>query len=287
MNIRGSIDRIRAVSVGLAFLAVSAFPSSAAVVGQWNGSTSGKTWDSSGMFSNIYNAAVGAGNTIHGPSNLTTALNGATHLIIAEPTVGMSASDLAALSNWLGQGGILMLFVDSNPDTTVAGNQILAGINYQTNTTNIQYDNNTAIGSTFVTQTGSLGNKLGSSIPGRFAVNGSTDLSGAVLNTTTGWNVTGGFSLADNSTLASFIRTDRIGLGTIFVFGDRLDHSAQLGSGQCSMSTSVQACQNNLAFYMNILGGGNLSAPEPNSVLLSALGLLSLGFLARRRRAVR
>jgi len=241
------------------------------------------------MFSNIYNAAVGAGNTVNGPSSLTTALNGATHLIIAEPTVGMSASDLAALSNWLGQGGILMLFVDSNPDTTVAANQILAGINYQTQTTGIQYDASKGanIGSSFVTPTGSLSSTLGGSTPGRFAVNGPTNLSGAVLNTTSGFQATGGFSLGDNSALASFIRTDRIGLGTIFVFGDRLDHNVQLGSGQCSFTTSIQACQNNLAFYMNILGGGNLSAPEPNSVLLSTLGLLSLGFLARRRRSVR
>jgi PEP-CTERM motif len=182
-----------------------------------------------------------------------------------------------------------MLFVDSNPDTTVAANQILAGINYQTSTTGMRYDasNGPNIGSSFVTPTGSLSNSLGNSTPGRFAVNGPTNLAGAVLNTTSGFPVTGGFSLSDNSQLASFIRTDRIGLGTIFVFGDRLDHNVQLGTGQCSFTTSVQACQNNLAFYMNILGGGNLSAPEPSSVLLSGLGLLGLGFLARRRRVVR
>lgn len=293
MNFRGTIGRFRALTIGLAILAATVVPSSAAVVGQWSGSDPNRIWANNNQFSNIYNAAIGAGNTINAATSLTAALNGATHLIIAEPGGSppvMTAAELVALSNWIGQGGILLLFVDFTPDSTAAANSILAGISYTANsvtsTTNIQYDNSQPIGGTLVAPANALASGLTSATPGAFAVNGGVNLAGSMLNVSRGYTVTGGNNIA-TGTLASFVRTDRIGLGTIFVFGDRMDVNTQASSSStaCSNTTTAAICQANLNFYLNILGGGGLSAPEPGSVILSGLGLLGLGLLGRRRRS--
>jgi len=204
-----------------------------------------------------------------------------THLIIAEPVNILYGEQLTNVINWLANGGVLMLFVDSRPDILANANQILADLSLGN-----MGVSGTAIGIPQVLPYSSVMTGLTGNSPGGFGVLGARpgyNISGMQLNGTSGFGVTGGIPVATGN-LSSFLQVGQVGLGTVFVFGDRLDHNTQLGATTCANAF----CFNNERLFINILDNGiGLpfdEAPEPTSAVLTGVGLIGLWLHRRRRR---
>jgi len=236
----------------------------------------GRTWNDP-QFSNIRAAATAAGHTIDtAPTDLLGTIP-YTHLIIAEPVNILNGQQVSNVISWLANGGILMMFVDSRPDTLANANQILSDLGLG----GIQVSA-TTVGIPQVLPYSSVMTGLTGSSPGGFGVVGARpgyNISGMQLNGTSGFGITGGIPVATGS-LSSFLQVGQVGLGTVFVFGDRLDHNTQLGSSTCANAF----CFNNERLFINILDDGVFDAPEPTSAVLTGVGLIGLWLHRRRRR---
>lgn len=246
-----------------------------ATVGQLSSNTS--IWANSGNFSTIYTSAtVGAGHTVESGEALTAQnIANNTHFIVESSTTALAAAQVSLLVDYVRGGGTLLLFATPGTGVTSA-NQILSALGTG------------ASGSTMSATTMTFGfpnsNVSWGELAGTNAavVGGPYNLSGQSLSYNQSNILTGGTLLASNNpyTLSDAVRTDRYNLGNVYLFGTHMDRDG-----------STNANQNNVYFFMNILGSGGVpiglvdtSAPEPATFALTAFSLAGAILFARRRR---
>ncbi len=265
--------------------------SSAATIGVYSGSDAGQIWASSGNFSTVYaNATTGSLNhTVVSTSDITaTNLNTYRFLVVGNPTAAMNATQVQAVTNWVKQGGILLLFTDANRQSSVGiVNNILNGLGTG------------ASGAAMSVGGGAYGDgysvvTAGSLIPGSDPAVGSITggLSFLYAN-----RVNGGSMLANPNPgwydLGNTLRVDTFQLGKVYVFGDRFDSNLMAGNA------------NNRNFFINLLSQNSqfqlpnpppttpisptlpgdtsdIHQPEPATFGIAGAALLALAFARRR-----
>jgi hypothetical protein len=251
-------------------------------VGVWNNSSN--TWGSVAFNSITAANGLTAGSNLHPNYDIATGLTGLTTFVISEAGATMSGPDANALKTWIQNGGVLLMFVDGGQSTgnLAYANSILTGLgsSISVDTSGLNYGTNGTAGT--------LANGLTSSTPGYFGVTNNGGIGGQGLGYFSGVRVSNGSTIGTGD-LANLIRTDKIGTGTIFVFGDRFDSNYQFGTG-CLLGSS--ACDYNRQLFANILLGSPsdpifTGAPEPGSWALMASGLAGLLCLRRKRHSRR
>jgi hypothetical protein len=226
-------------------------PASAAVVGNWNGSS--RTWNSADM-TNLKGIVTTAGHTVLADAAITAGLGGATVYVIGEGSTAPTAGELTILEGWVAAGGRLLLFNNSGCEGCTATNAILTALS-----SSISVSGTSAVVAPFPTS------------PFTTTPN---NLVGLSLVTSPGDEVTGGTQIA-----GSFISYQAHGAGYVIVFGDRSDHNAFIST----------AADINAQLFLNILGGSG--PPPEAIPTMGHLGLLILfaflalaGFLVLRTR---
>ena len=248
-----------------------------ATVGQLSSNTS--VWANSGNFSTIYTAAtVGAGHTVESAETLTAQnISNNTHFIVESSATALAAAQVSLLVDYVRGGGTLLLFAAPGGSNTSA-NQIMTALGNGSSGTSMR-----ATTQTFGFPNSNVNwGELAGSDP---AVQGIVNLNGASLSYTQSNMLTGGSLLAANNsyTISDAVRVDRYNLGSVYMFGTRLDRDG-----------STNANQNNIYFMMNILANGGLpaglvdvgtGAPEPATFALTAVSLAGALFYVRRKRS--
>lgn len=271
----------------------------AGVIGQWSGSALdynnvAVTWNNAQFYSKVHTLMEYEGYSV-GPDVEAVASNLAAYdsFVIAGARRNATATELADLGGWVASGGLLMVFTDASFDKNPL-NALLSGI-----------------GSSL-----SLGGSMDQNFflkGGVFATTSPGNIAGAFMSGTPGTKVSGGTALSyggagwtdrQKSDAAAYVHFEQIGLGYIFVFGDRLDNNYfTFGEPIDHASQTLTPRANlfvNLGGYMNphgaTSGGGNTPAdpdpdpvtdpvgdpvPEPGSAVLAGIGLASA--LAARR----
>ena len=231
-------------------LALVVLPMHANTVGQWSGS--GRTWNSS-EFSIIKSTMTAAGNVVT-PDEAINAGNlaAAQSFLIGEPGSAPNAGEMTLLQTWLNGGGILLVMGDSAGSGAAANNTLLSFL---------------GVGISYGPNGGILNSPTLSG--GVFASEGPPyNIVGQTLATTPATEVLGGNVLAGD-----YIHWAQLGLGYVFVFGDRSDHD---------FFNPTNADVNGQLF-LNIVGGGAANpVPEPASMVL--VGSAAMGLLRKLRR---
>ena len=279
----------------LALCAVAAAGlSSAATIGVYSGSDSSQVWASSGNFSTVYaNATTGSlGHSVVSTNDITeTNLNTYRFLVVGNPTAAMNASQVQAVTNWVKQGGILLLFADASHQSSVGiVNNILSGLGTGQS------------GAAMSVGGGSYGDGYGVVTAGSLITNSDP----AVGSMTGGLaflyanRVNGGTMLANPNPgwydLGSTLRVDTFQLGKVYVFGERFDSNLMAGNA------------NNRNFFINLLSQNNqfqlptpppttpttptlpndpLDIHQPEPATFGIAGAALLGLLAARRRTLK
>jgi hypothetical protein len=272
----------RSAFVILGLVLASATPGIASTIGQWDGSGvdyNGQlvTWNNPSFYNKINAFLTGAGHTIaaNGPA-ATTALAGFDSFVVADPGRAATAAEVAALSDFVQTGGSLLVFVDRdslNNAFISDTNGILSGIGSGIRVSTATMDQNMYL-------TG-----------GVFATASLYDVSGQFLSGTPGHVVTGGTALtrggagwtpAQAAAASAYIHYEQLGLGYLFVFGDRLDNNyftMDVGSTRGRMFL-------NLASYDNPHGSVPPPepgpVPEPATMILTATAMAGAFLEARR-----
>lgn len=206
-------------------------PASAAVVGNWNGSS--RSWNSGDM-ANLKGIVTTAGHTVLGDAAITAGLGGATVDVIGEGSAAPAAGELTILDGWVTAGGRLPLFNNSGCSGCTATNVILTALS-----SSMSVSGTSAAVAPFPTS------------PFTTTPN---NLVGLSLVTSPGDEVAGGTQIA-----GSFISYQAHGAGYLIVFGDRSDHNV----------FNSTAADINAQLFLNILGGnGPTATPTPTAPVL-------------------
>lgn len=271
----------------LALLAASL--AHASVIGQWDGDGKAVTLDNSNISWNwpqtsytystsmVRDLMTGYGSTIGPDAPITaSALAGYDAFVIRIPPAAPTAVELAALSDWVSSGGLLLLFGDSSMNTAPA-NAILSGV-----------------GSTM-----SFGGTVNQNFfytAGLFLTEGAVD---SFISPTVGRGVSGGTSLtrggaawttSQQAQAASYIHFEQLGLGYAVAFADTIDVNYVLNGNGSALDRMFK----NIADYVNPHGPAGpppppppppppTGVPEPSTFLLASAGLSALAAFARRR----
>jgi hypothetical protein len=272
----------RKIRLALCFMAMATL-SQAATIGVYGGSEANQQWAASGNFSTIYaNATSGSLNhTVVSTSDITqTNLNNYRFLVVSNPITAMSTAQMTAVTNWVNQGGILLLFASGGQSTSTGiVNSILGRLGAG------------ASGQTMSVGGRTYGDQYYVSSAGVF-----TGADPAVAGLAAGGlayfyanQVNGGSLLAqvtgNNFDLGSMMRVDTFNLGKAYVFGERFDWNF-LGTNNA----------NNTQFFVNLLaqntnfqlpggGGGSFDASSPEPATFGMAGLVLTGLILIRRRS--
>jgi len=196
------------------------------------------------------NATTGSLNhTVVSTSDITeTNLNTYRFLVVGNPTTAMNASQMTAVTNWVKQGGILLLFADASHQSS-AGivNSILSNMGSSSSGGSAMSIGGRTYGDVYSTTT--AGSVTGSD-PAVAGLNGG--LTFLYAN-----QVNGGSLLANvtynNYDLGSMMRVDTFQLGKVYVFGDRFD-------------ANLVGSTNNRNFFINLLSqNSQFQMPTPNN----------------------
>lgn len=271
--------------------------SSAATIGVYSGSDAGQLWAGSGNFSSVYaNATTGSlGHSVVSTNDITeTNLNTYRFLVVANPTTAMNAAQVTAVTNWVKQGGILLLFADANHQSSVGiVNSILSsngGLGAGASGAAMSVGGGTYGDGYGVVTAGSL-------IPNSDPAVGSMTGGLAFLYAN---RVNGGSMLANPNPgwydLGNTLRVDTFQLGKVYVFGERFDSNLMAGNA------------NNRNFFINLLSQNNqfqlptpppttptgpsfpsdpLDIHQPEPATFGIAGAALLGLLAARRRSLK
>jgi hypothetical protein len=246
----------------------------AATIGQWEESwvdTNGvpTTWNDSTFFSSVHALMVAAGNTVapDGPAS-ASALAGFDSFVIAGPGRTPTGEEISALSSFVTTGGLIILLEDQNPDTHGYANALLSGIGSSIQVSwSSMTQNMYLLGGVFATD-GLVGSFL-SGTPGRRITGGTALTTGGA-----GWTAS---QIADAE---AYIHYEQIGLGYVFVFGDRLDHNVF----DLSPTGARAKLFTNLGSYEKPQNGSDPSeVPEPGTQFLALAGLGALGIWRKWR----
>ncbi len=247
----------------------------AGVIGQWEESwvdVNGvpTTWNDLTFFSKVYALMVAAGNTVapDGPAT-ASAVAGFDSFVVGGPGRAPTAEEISAISSFVTSGGLLILFEDQNPDTHVYANTLLSGIGSTIQVSGSTMDQNMyLIDASFATA--GLDGRFVGGTPGR-RISGGTTLT------------TGGAGWTDSQIAAAeaYLHFEQIGLGYVFVFGDRMDSNVF----EFSPGSVRNLLFTNLGSYEKPEGGSDPSeVPEPSSLALAGAGLAVAALLGWRRR---
>lgn len=231
-------------------LVAAAGLSSAATIGVYSGTDSSQIWASSGNFSTVYaNATTGSlGHTVVSTSDITsTNLNNYRFLVVGNPTTAMTANQLTAVTNWVKQGGILLMFADASHQSSVGlVNNVLSTLGAGSSGSQMSVGSRT-YGDIYSTTTAG---QLTGTDPAVAGLTGglqylfANQVSGGSLLA----NVTG-----NNYDLGSMMRVDTFQLGKVYVLGDRFD-------------ANLVGSSNNRNFFINLLSqNSNFQLPTPTS----------------------
>jgi hypothetical protein len=192
------------------------------------------------------------------------------------PRVTPSASELSLLTDWINQGGLLLMIVDRD---MLAGeqpfNNILAGVGSSIHAESYSVDQNFALSSGLFLSDGPPYNIAGSYMspsPGRWLSGGT-----ALSHGSSGW------TSEQQAQAEAIIRYQQVGLGYAIGFADTLDVDYFTPTSTDMFGRMFL----NAASYHNPGlegGGGGGQTPEPSSLLLAATGLGGALLLARLRR---
>jgi hypothetical protein len=219
-----------------------------AVIGNWSGS--GRSWNQ-GEFTTIKALMTTEGHMVLPDLPISAPnLAGVDMYIVGEATAAPSPAEMSVLSDFVQDGGCLLVFTNSSFSGGPGGNAILTGI-----------------GSSMSFASG-FDNAVGPFSAGNFASEGPPyNLVGQNLGVSPGNHVSGG------TTLYGFgLHYEGIGSGHVYAFGDRYDHDV------FSPSTS----NTNGQLFLNIAHNCGV-IPEPASISLAGMALLVCGLLATGR----
>lgn len=229
---------------------LGSLPASAAVVGNWNGSS--RSWNSADM-ANLKGIVTTAGHTVLADAAITAGLGGATVYVIGEGLAAPTAGELTILDGWVAAGGRLLLFNNSGCSGCTATNAILTALS-----SSISVSGTSAVVAPF---------------PSSPFTTTPNNLVGLSLVTSPGDQVAGGTQIA-----GSFISYQAHGTGYVIVFGDRSDHNFAI----------TTAADINAQLFLNILAGGAPAEAIPAVGLIGLLILFACvaaaGFLILRTR---
>lgn len=231
------------------------------------------TWNDLSFFSTVHALMVAAGNTVapDGPAT-ASALAGFDSFVVGGPGRAPTAEEISAISLFVASGGLLVMFEDQNPDTHVYANALLTGIGSTIQVSDSNMDQNMyLIDASFATA--GLGGRFAGGTPGRRIYGGTTLTTGGA-----GWTAR---QIADAE---AYLHFEQIGLGCVFVFGDRMDHNVF----EFSPGSVPNLLFTNLGSYEKPEGGSEPSeVPEPSSLALAGAGLAVAVLLGRWRRLSR
>jgi hypothetical protein len=268
-----TVKKFRSCRVGATLFLAVAFAGivQAGTIGQWDGSWTDAngvptTWNNSTFFSSMYALQLAAGNTVAPDGGATASVLAAfDSFVIAGPGRAPTSDEISALWSFVTLGGLLMLFEDQNPDTHQYANTLLTGVG-----SSIQVGAGTMTQNMYLVDvcfaTSGLGGRFVSGTPGR-RITGGTTL------TTGGADWTAG-QIADAE---AYLHYEQIGLGYVFVFGDRFDHNFF----DFSPGTVRAELFTNLGSYEKPTSDPS-GVPEPSSLVLLGTGLAFAALMRRR-----
>ncbi len=261
--------------VGATLVLVAAFAGivRAGTIGQWEGSWVDPngvptTWNNSTFFSEMHALQLAAGNTV-APDGAASAsvLAAFDSFVIAGPGRAPTGDEISALWSFVTAGGLLILFEDQNPNVHQYANTLLTGIGSSIQVGAGSMDQNMFLVDACFATSG-LGGRFVGGTPGR-------RITGGTALTTGGAGWTAG-QIADAE---AYLHYEQIGLGYVFVFGDRFDHNGF----DFSPGTVRAVLFTNLGSYEKPTGGSEPSGtPEPSSLALLGTGLAITALVKRR-----
>ncbi|MDD2943653.1 MAG: hypothetical protein PHC51_11895 [bacterium] len=243
-----------ALFAGITLLSITGSVS-AASIGSWIGSD--RSWNNNGAFLSANELLTNQGHTV----DVDRAISGNMHnydvFLMGEPRSIPNPSEISELSNWISEGGILLLMGDSNYAT-----------DYNPLVDRPWKDNLNIISASLglSLRWGETVDTAGPFQGGNFATEGKFNIVGEPLYTTPGAKVTGGTVLSEN-----YLNFEALGLGTVFGFADRSDHI---------FFTDTINTPNSI-LLLNIANGPVSNVPLPPALWLFISGLLPI-FLKRK-----
>jgi hypothetical protein len=236
------------------------------------------TWNDPVFFSKIRNVMTGAGYTVGADVDAVAAnLAGYDSFVIGGAGRAATATEISNLSVWVAAGGSLLVFNDRDLDAAPL-NALLAGIGSSIAYGGATMDQNFYLnGGVFATTTpNSVAGQFLSGTPGRVVTGGTTLTAGGAA-----------WTASQKSAAEAYIHYQQLGLGYIFVFGDRLDHDYfTFGAGLPRTNFFL-----NLGSYTMPSGGDppggpvTNETPEPAGALLVGGGVAVLLRTWRKRAA--
>lgn len=247
-----------ALFAGITLLSITGSVS-ASSIGSWIDSA--RSWNNNGAFLSANELLTSQGHTV----DVDRAIGGNMHnydvFLMGEPRSIPSPSEISELSNWISEGGILLLMGDSD-----------YGTDYDPLSIRPWKDNMNIISASLglSLRWGEIVDTAGPFLGGNFATEGKFNIVGEPLYTTPGAKVTGGSVLSEN-----YLNFESLGLGTVFGFADRSDH--------IYFTHTINTP--NSVLLLNIANGPVSNVPLPPAMLLFVSGLLPI-VLKRRTAAV-
>lgn len=236
--------------VGVLALASTAGIGYAAVIGNWD--QSARSWNNAHM-TKVRAAMSGAGHRVDTDGTISASLQGSSIFLIGEPKSTPTSVELGLLRQFALRGGMILVFGDTGIDLPTYNN-LLAGI-----------------GSTIAFTTTTIGTT--SALPDGQFTQGPWTIAGSSLSVTSGNGTAGGTPIDSN-----YVRYEKLGLGYVVVFGDRIDHDDVISDTNTKLLLNL----------VNVGVGFVAQIPAVAFIGLVLVSLLLAGIgarhLARRRR---
>ena len=256
----------------------------AGVIGQWNGSAVDlngipTSWNNASFYSDIKGLATGAGYTVRADTDASAAnLAGCDTFVVGGASRSAAADEVSALTAWVTGGGLLLMLTDRD-DNAAPLNALLAamgsGVSYGGGT----MDQNFYMGSGVFAASSpySVSGSWFSGTPGRVVAGGTTLTFGGA-----------GWTASQQSAAEAYIHYQKLGLGYVFVLGDRLDNNYfafDAGTPRANFFLNL----GNYAYAQDLTGSpdpptGGGDVPEPSTLLLAGAGVAALVWRGRAAR---